>query len=68
MRPLTPREVQVAEKVTEDKPDKVIASELNITEHSVRYYLRQLFLKLNAKSRTGVVVAYINLLAGKCRE
>jgi DNA-binding NarL/FixJ family response regulator len=57
---LTRRETDVVEKLSEGKPDKIIASELQISVESVRYYLRALFLKYRTQSRTGVIVAYFN--------
>lgn len=57
---LTRREIDVAEKLSEGKTDKLIASELGISKGSIRYYIRVLFLKLNAQSRTGIVVAFMS--------
>lgn len=60
MKPLTQRENQVAEKLSEGKPDKLIAAELGISKGSLRVYIKNLFAKLNAHSRTGVVVAFMS--------
>jgi two-component system NarL family response regulator len=49
---LTPREHQVLQLLAEGKPNKIIASDLSITEVTVKSHVQSLFRKLNVLSRT----------------
>ena len=53
---LTPRETQVLQLLAEGLPNKVIASRLNISEHTVKFHINAIMGKLGAQSRTDAVV------------
>ncbi|MDK1118394.1 MAG: response regulator transcription factor [Anaerolineae bacterium] len=53
--PLTPREIEVLQFVTQGLANKQVALSLNISEHTVKFHLSSLFSKLNAASRTEAV-------------
>lgn len=53
--PLTPRERQVLELVAEGLPNKAIARELGISEHTAKFHVGSLLAKLGAGSRTEAV-------------
>lgn len=57
--PLTQREIDVAEQLIKGSANKMIADELRISVETVKYYLRGLFLKLNATCRTEAAVNYL---------
>lgn len=57
---LTDREVETAEKVLENKSNKEIARELEITERTVKSHLHNIFEKLQVKDRLGLVLAIKN--------
>lgn len=48
----TPREVSVLTKLDESLTDKSIAIALGITAHGVRYHLKRIYAKLNARDRS----------------
>jgi DNA-binding NarL/FixJ family response regulator len=50
--PLTSRELQVAKCAARGKTNKVIASELGLSEHTVKNYLFHAFEKLGVSNRT----------------
>jgi len=52
---LTPREVDVLEKMAEGLPNKIIAVRLGISLHTVKFHVAQILGKLNASSRTEAV-------------
>jgi DNA-binding NarL/FixJ family response regulator len=51
---LTPREMEALARLREGKPNKVIAHELEITESTVKAFVRRILIKLNALNRTEV--------------
>ena len=53
--PLTPREREVLELVAEGLPNKTIARELGISEHTAKFHVGSLLAKLQAGSRTEAV-------------
>lgn len=53
---LTPRELEVLTLVAEGLPNKRIAAELHISEHTVKFHINAVMTKLNAQSRTDAVV------------
>jgi DNA-binding NarL/FixJ family response regulator len=53
--PLTPREREVLELVSQGLPNKLIARKLTISEHTVKFHLSSLSAKLGASSRTDAV-------------
>ena len=52
---LTPREIQVMERVAEGKRNKEIASLLGISEETVQVHLKNIFVKLKVSERTAAV-------------
>ena len=53
---LTPREVQVLQLLSEGLPNKSIASQLGISEHTVKFHVNAIMGKLGAQSRTDAVM------------
>jgi DNA-binding NarL/FixJ family response regulator len=51
---LTPRECEVLARVRQGKPNKIIAHELEITENTVKVFVRRILMKLHASNRTEV--------------
>lgn len=56
VEPLTPRELEVLQLLAEGLPNKSIARELAISEHTVKFHVNAILAKLNAGSRTEAVV------------
>jgi two-component system nitrate/nitrite response regulator NarP len=55
-RVLTPRERQVAFLVTRGLSNKDVARELGLTEGTVKIHVHNIFRKLGAKNRYGLIV------------
>jgi DNA-binding NarL/FixJ family response regulator len=53
---LTPRELEVLQLLAEGLPNKDIARQLNISDHTVKFHVNAIMSKLNAQSRTEAVV------------
>ena len=53
---LTPRELDVLRAIAEGLPNKLIARQLGISEHTVKYHVNSILGKLGASSRTDAVV------------
>jgi DNA-binding NarL/FixJ family response regulator len=53
--PLTEREMEVLELLSQGLPNKLIARELGISEHTVKFHVSSLYTKLGAASRTEAV-------------
>jgi DNA-binding NarL/FixJ family response regulator len=53
--PLTVREHEVLELLSQGLPNKLIARELQISEHTVKFHVSAIFAKLGATSRTEAV-------------
>jgi DNA-binding NarL/FixJ family response regulator len=53
--PLTAREIQVAELLTEGLPNKAIAARLGISDQTVKFHVAAICGKLGAVNRTDVV-------------
>ena len=53
---LTPRELQVLQRIAEGDSNKEIAHRLGISEHTVKFHVNSILAKLNAQSRTEAVV------------
>ena len=51
---LTPRENEVLARLRQGKPNKIIAHELDITENTVKVFVRRILMKLHASNRTEV--------------
>jgi DNA-binding NarL/FixJ family response regulator len=52
---LTPREREVLDLIGQGLPNKLIAAELQISEHTVKFHISSIFTKLGAASRTEAV-------------
>ena len=52
----SPRQLQVLERLSEGKRNKMIACELGIAESTVKVHIHHLMKKLNARNRTQVVL------------
>lgn len=52
----TPRELEVLRLLAEGLPNKLIARQLGITDHTVKYHVNAIMGKLGAQSRTDAVV------------
>lgn len=55
---LTPRELAVAEKLRQGKPNKIIAHELQISESTVKVFVHRILTKLDAINRTEVAYLF----------
>ncbi|MBI3926661.1 MAG: response regulator transcription factor [Armatimonadetes bacterium] len=53
---LSPRETEILKLVAIGKPNKIIASELAISEHTVRNHISNIFQKLQVNNRTEATV------------
>lgn len=53
---LTPRELEVLQLLAEGLPNKSIARQLEISEHTVKFHVNAIMNKLDAQSRTEAVV------------
>ena len=51
--PLTARELEILKAIGRGQPNKIIASELNISEHTVKNHIKSLLSKLDVADRTG---------------
>jgi DNA-binding NarL/FixJ family response regulator len=54
--PLTPRELEVLQLLAEGLANKMIARQLDISDHTVKFHVNAILTKLNAQSRTEAVV------------
>jgi two-component system, NarL family, response regulator YdfI len=52
---LTPREIEVLRMIAEGLGNKEIASQLGISDHTVKFHISSIFAKLGASSRTEAV-------------
>lgn len=59
--PLTPRELEVLQLVAEGLSNKMIARQLVISDHTVKFHINALMGKLDAQSRTEAVVKAMRL-------
>lgn len=53
---LSPRETQILKLVADGMPNKLIAAELKISEHTVRNHISNIFQKLQVNNRTEATV------------
>lgn len=53
---LSPRELQIVRGIFENQTDDAMASNLGISRHTIHTYLGRLFRKLDATTRTQVVL------------
>ncbi len=56
---LTRRELDVLALVADGKPNKVIAGQLNLSEHTVKLHLHHIIAKLGVHNRTGAARWYL---------
>ena len=56
---LTVRELDVLRLVAQGKGNKIIASDLEIAEHTVKNHIKSILIKLRADDRTGAVVTAV---------
>jgi len=61
IEPLTPRELEVLELVTEGLPNKAIAVRLGISDQTVKFHLASILGKLGASNRTDAVRRAVRL-------
>jgi LuxR family transcriptional regulator, maltose regulon positive regulatory protein len=54
-RPLTQRETQILQALRSGRSDKAIGRDLGITEHGVRFHLKNLYAKLGVHDRASAV-------------
>ncbi|RZJ91325.1 MAG: LuxR family transcriptional regulator [Chryseobacterium sp.] len=52
---LTPRQVQIIQKMASDKPNKQIAGELGISESTLDTHARHIYEKFNVNSKAGMI-------------
>lgn len=57
--PLSPREAQVMQLMTEGMTNRQIASRLSVTVHAVKFHLASIYRKLEVHNRTEAVVAFL---------
>jgi DNA-binding NarL/FixJ family response regulator len=53
---LTPRELDVLRGIAKGSPNKIIACDLNIAEHTVKNHIKNILSKLGANDRTGAII------------
>ena len=53
---LTPRELDVLRGLAKGSPNKLIACDLSISEHTVKNHIKNILSKLDANDRTGAVI------------
>lgn len=59
---LSRRELQVARKIMEGLPNKVIASDLFISERTVKFHCANIYRKLEIRNRAALMAAYFRSL------
>jgi len=55
--PLTPREREILELMADGANNRVIASRLGISRHTVKFHVASILAKLGTRSRTEAVAA-----------
>ncbi len=60
LEPLTERELAVLELLETGSPNKVIAYQVGISEATVKFHLRNIYRKLNARNRVQALTKYRN--------
>ena len=61
VEPLTPRETDVLEMLAEGLSNKMIAHGLSISDHTAKFHVNSILVKLNAGTRTEAVTRGIRL-------
>ncbi|MFB0912366.1 MAG: helix-turn-helix transcriptional regulator [Glaciecola sp.] len=55
---LSKREKQIAMKIMDGSPNKIIASDLFISERTVKFHCANIYRKLNISNRTTLIARY----------
>jgi DNA-binding NarL/FixJ family response regulator len=63
---VTSRELAVVRAIQNGKPNKIIASELQMCESTVKTHVRHIMKKLAAKNRTDVAIKSAAIMCSKC--
>ena len=58
---LTTRELQVLQQLAEGLPNKIIANQLGVSEHTIKFHINSIFRKMGVRSRTEAVVRAMKL-------
>ncbi len=58
---LTPREIQVLQMLISGLSNKVVAQQLHISEHTVKFHISSIFQKLDVSTRTEAVAVGVRL-------
>ncbi|MGB3726344.1 MAG: helix-turn-helix transcriptional regulator [Glaciecola sp.] len=61
---LSNREKQIALKIMEGLPNKLIAGDLYISERTVKFHCANIYKKLSIRNRNALVALYYRDLAG----
>jgi two-component system, NarL family, nitrate/nitrite response regulator NarL len=59
--PLTPREVEVLQLLSQGLPNKLIAQRLRISEHTAKFHVNAILGKLGVQSRSEAIVQAVRL-------
>lgn len=62
LKRLSKRELQVAQKIMEGLPNKSIASQLFISERTVKFHCANIYRKLEIRNRAALMVHYFRYL------
>ncbi len=57
--PLTEREIQVLSSVSEGKQNKIIAAEMDLSEHTVKLHIHNVISKLGVNNRTEAAIRFL---------
>ncbi len=58
---LTPREIEVLQMLTNGMSNKIVAQNLHISEHTVKFHISSIFQKLDVSTRTEAVAVGVRL-------
>ncbi|MGB3760662.1 MAG: response regulator transcription factor [Rivularia sp. (in: cyanobacteria)] len=58
---LTPREIEVLQMLTNGMSNKIVAQNLHISEHTVKFHVSSIFQKLDVSTRTEAVAVGVRL-------
>ncbi|MEM7555104.1 MAG: response regulator transcription factor [Cyanobacteria bacterium P01_A01_bin.84] len=58
---LTPREIEVLQMLTSGLSNKVLAQQMHISEHTVKFHISSIFQKLDVSTRTEAVAVGVRL-------
>lgn len=64
LQTLSKREKQIAMKIMEGLPNKIIAADLFISERTVKFHCANIYRKLNIRNRTTLIATYYKDLYG----